>query len=195
MVFSMGGGGKQEDPRGREMSGVSPGQRYGSSHGDSSRALHANQGRSAASPRDAGARGFPTLEQIKELNQKIHEDDDVPEFFKLDQPSPLESCLDRARAVYADTPEAIIKTAALLAQGIAQAQAFRDGNRRTAYAITRWFLDANGLAYLTSSDNVSDHSLARYLNQVVEGPEGQRPGPEKFEALFLRRYRERKAPT
>jgi len=86
----------------------------------------------------------------------------------------------------------VIQTAALLAHGIAQAQAFVDGNRRTAYFATLAFLKANGYGYLSPKAG-DDHTLARYLNQVVEDQASNTPGPEKFARLFSRRQaRQRK---
>lgn len=148
-----------------------------------------------AGAEDARPPGFPTVEELRELNRAIHEDAGFPEHFKLDQRSPLDSCLARARAVYTATPDGVIEAAALLAHGIARAQAFRDGNRRTAYFATRTFLSGAGYGYLTSADGVSDHTLARYLNQVVEPGKGAPPGPQKFATLFRRRLRNRKPPS
>ena len=148
-----------------------------------------------ASIEDARPSGFPSLDELKELNQRVHDDAGSPELFKLDQPSPLEDCLARARFAYAETPEGVIETAAILAHGIAQAQAFVDGNRRTAYSATQYFLHENGYGYLTS-ETASDHLLARYLNQVVEPEKGcPAAGPEKFVALFTRRLKSRSAPS
>lgn len=190
----MGRGSDKNDPQGNETTGPRQGQRYSSSHGNASRILQQEQGQSSAGPENARPPGLPSVEELKELNQRIHEDAGFPEFFKLDQPSPLESCLVRACAAYADTPEGVIQTAALLAHGIAQAQAFRDGNRRTAYFVTQAFLQTNGYGYL-SPKTTDDHSLARYLNQVVEGQASSSPGPEKFAALFSRRFRRCNLPT
>lgn len=94
--------------------------------------------------------------------------------------------MERARAAYIDTPDGVIRTAALLAHGIAQAQAFVDGNRRTAYFATLAFLEANGYGHLSPIAG-DDHTLARYLNQVVEDQGGNPPGPDKFARLFSRR--------
>jgi prophage maintenance system killer protein len=159
---------------------------YSSSHGNPGRILQQDQGQSSAGSEDAWPPGFPSIEELKELNRKIHDDAGSPERFKLDQPSPLETSLERARAAYADTPEGVIQTAALLAHGIAQAQAFVDGNRRTAYFATLSFLEAKGYGHLSPKAG-NDHTLARYLNQVVEDQAGTPPGPEKFARLFSRR--------
>ncbi len=148
-----------------------------------------------AGAEDARPPGFPSIEELKELNPEIHEDAGSPEHFKLDQRSPLDSCLAEAQAAYAATPDGVIQTAALLAHGIARVQAFRDGNRRTAYVATRTFLYGAGYGHLTSADRVSDHTLARYLNQVVEPGKGDPPGPKKFATLFRRRLGNRKPPS
>ena len=147
-----------------------------------------------AGTEDARPPGFPSIEELEELNRRIHDDAGSPELFKLDQPSPLRSCLARARAAYTKTPDGVIETAALLAHGIAQAQAFVDGNRRTAFSATQFFLHANGYGHLTSRTE-PDNMLARYLNQVVESPPARRPGPEKFVDLFSRRLKNRDGPT
>jgi prophage maintenance system killer protein len=177
----------------RDSIGSTEGGVYNSSHGNPSRILQQEQGQSSAGPEDARPPGFPSIEELKELNRKIHDDAGSPERFKLDQPSPLESSLDRARAAYLDTPDGVIQTAALLAHGIAQAQSFVDGNRRTAYFATLSFLQANGYGHLSPAGD--DHSLARYLNQVVEDQAGDPPGPERFAKLFLRRLARKRKET
>src|SRR5713226_552253 len=58
----------------------------------------------------------------------------------------LESAIMRPRmAAYYDEAD-IIRQAALLAVGVSQAQAFLDGNERTALAVCDVFLRLNGLA-------------------------------------------------
>lgn len=161
--------------------------------GNSCGLLHQDEGQPVAGAEDARPPGFPSVEELEELNRRIHDDAGSPELVKLDQPSPLRSCLARARAAYAGTPEGVIETAALLVHGIAQAQAFVDGNRRTAFFATQFFLHANGYGYLTSTTD-SDNMLARYLNQVVDAPPERRPGPEKFVELFSRRLESRRGP-
>ena len=59
----------------------------------------------------------------------------------------LESAISRPRmAAYYEAAE-IIRQTSLLAIGISQAQAFVDGNKRTAYAAADIFLRLNGLRY------------------------------------------------
>jgi prophage maintenance system killer protein len=167
---------------------------YASAHGDTSGILPSGQGPSPSRAARVGASGIPTLEELKDLNRVIHDDAGQPERYKLDQPAPLQSCLGRAREAYSCAAEDIVRTAAMLAHGIAAAQAFRDGNRRTAYFATQVFLARNGLAHL-SAETRDDDTLARYLNQVVENQSRMRPtpGPERFEQLFRRRLKSRTA--
>jgi prophage maintenance system killer protein len=182
--------------RGRSESGgkaeEGPSRRYPRAHGDPGGVFREGEAQSRPGFEDARPPGFPSVEELKELNRGIHEDAGQPERFALDQPSPLHSCLDRAQAAYSQAPEGVIETAALLAHGIAQAQAFRDGNRRTAYFACLSFLNENGYGYL-SPEGTSDHTLARYLNQVVENQATAKPapGPAKFAALFSRRLQRR----
>lgn len=163
---------------------------------EAGRVLPEVQGKREASTGEAEPPGFPTLDDLKAVNRAIHDDAGQPERYALDQPSPLQSSIDRAREAYEPSPEGIIGTAALLAHGIAQAQSFRDGNRRTAYLATKAFLDENGLGYLGPTGR-PDHMLVRYLNQVVDNPHKSRPapGPDAFEKLFLRRLRLRCPPS
>lgn len=173
----------------REVSG------YAVEH-ESCRVLPAVQGKREAGTGEARPPGFPTLDDLRSVNRAIHVDAGQPERYALDQPSPLESSLERARQAYEQSPAGAIRTAARLAHGIAQAQSFRDGNRRTAYIATKAFLDENGLGFLGPTGR-PDHMLVRYLNQVVDNPQKGRPAPshDTFERLFLRRLRSRRRPA
>ena len=60
----------------------------------------------------------------------------------------LESAINRpTMAAYYEGAE-LIQQAVLLAIGISLAQAFVDGNKRTAYLALRVFLELNGLAFI-----------------------------------------------
>jgi len=163
---------------------------YSSSH-DSGGILPKELRQSSAGAEDARPPGFPSIE---ELNREIDDKAGSPELCRLDRPSPLESCLARARAAYKDTPEGVIECAALLAHGIAAAQTFVDGNRRTAYFATLAFLDENGYADLSPRES-DDHAVARHLSRVVDAPFDRRPKPEDLVRLFTRRLKRRRAQT
>lgn len=163
---------------------------YDEQHGNPGGALPAHEKRDAALPAEAGASLVPDLEELCDLNRRIHEDDELPERFALDQRAPLLGLLEDARAVDTTTPEGVVKVAALLAHGIAQAQAFRDGNRRTAFYTTQAFLERHGLGDISRGN---DDILARRLNQLVERQSRigllRPPGRDKFEELFLGRLK------
>jgi prophage maintenance system killer protein len=84
-----------------------------------------------------------------------------------------------------------LNAAAQLGFGIANAQAFLDGNRRTARAVTQTFLANNGLGHLSPVDK-EDHTLARLLNRVVTPAGADRATLDDFAELFRRRWRHRK---
>jgi death-on-curing protein len=69
----------------------------------------------------------------------------------------------------------VIRQAALLAVGISQAQAFIDGNKRTAFATLKLFLDLNGHEL-----TIDPLEVARALERVAEA-ENRRAGEEGFE--------------
>jgi death-on-curing protein len=70
----------------------------------------------------------------------------------------------------------LVRQAALLAVGISQAQAFLDGNKRTAFATLKLFLDLNG--WDLAADPLD---VARELERVAEG-EDRRAAEAAFEA-------------
>ena len=75
----------------------------------------------------------------------------------------LESAIMRPRTAvhYAGTD--LIRQAVLLAVGISQAQAFLDGNKRTAYQAMDTFLVLNGMAY-----NGDSLAFAKRLEDVAK---------------------------
>ena len=76
----------------------------------------------------------------------------------------------------------IVRQAALLGVGISQAQAFLDGNKRTAYLALNTFLRMNGLAY--SGDRLA---LARQFERFAERSNEPDEAINAFEA-WLRQY-------
>jgi prophage maintenance system killer protein len=187
----MDGSPENHDPEPDQSPGATGDGGYSPRHGDAGGVLPKEQAEPSEGPEDAGPPGFPSLEDLKELNRAIHDDAGTPERYALDQPSPVQSCLTKAREGWTNTPQGFLHTAAVLAHGIAEAQSFRDGNRRTAYFTSLSFLRANGFGDLTPVD-ADDHALAKLLNQVVDNEIGSRPGPDRFEALFTRRLERRK---
>jgi death-on-curing protein len=62
----------------------------------------------------------------------------------------------------------LVRQAALLAIGISQARAFVDGNKRTAFATLKLFLNLNGIDLMTDPLNV-----ARQMERIAEAGDRQ----------------------
>lgn len=94
----------------------------------------------------------------------------------------LESAATRPQmAAYYEGAD-VIRQAALLGIGISQAQAFLDGNKRTAYLALNTFLRMNGLTY--SGDRLA---LAQQFEQVAERSNEPDEEIDAFEA-WLREH-------
>src|SRR5829696_2399312 len=105
-----------------------------------------------------------------------------------DEPKPLrdegglESAVMRPQmAAYYEGAD-IVRQAALLGVGISQAQAFLDGNKRTAYLALNTFLRMNGLTY--GGDRLE---LAKQFEQLAEKTSEPEAEIDAFEA-WLRQY-------
>jgi len=97
----------------------------------------------------------------------------------------LESAVMRPRMAEHYEGADLVRQCALLGIGIAQAQAFIDGNKRTAYAAMRAFTGANGL--LIAAEPME---IARQLEEVAERSGSLADATDRFEAWL----RERVAP-
>ena len=94
----------------------------------------------------------------------------------------LESAVMRPQmAAYYEGAD-LIRQAALLGVGISQAQAFLDGNKRTAYLALNTFLRMNGLSY--TGDRLA---LARQFEQIAERENDPAAAIDAFEA-WLREF-------
>ena len=71
----------------------------------------------------------------------------------------LESALNRARNLYAYKQADLYTLAAAYAYGVVQNHPFIDGNKRTAYACMRFFLESNGIEVTASNDEKSETML------------------------------------
>jgi death-on-curing protein len=89
----------------------------------------------------------------------------------------LESAVMRPQtAAYYEAAD-LVRRAALLAIGISQAQAFLDGNKRTAFAAVDVFLRLNGF---TSPTNTLEY--ARQLEIVAERSDSLDAATDRFES-------------
>jgi len=94
----------------------------------------------------------------------------------------LESAVMRARmAAYYEEAD-IVRQSALLAVGISQAQAFLDGNKRTAFAVCDVFLRVNRLAF--SGDPLE---LALQFEALAKREDSLDKATDRFEQ-WLRKY-------
>jgi prophage maintenance system killer protein len=73
----------------------------------------------------------------------------------------------------------LIRLAALLAVGISQAQAYLDGNKRTAYHATLVFLKVNGHVLRLDDGGLA---LASELDKVAERTDSLEAAIDRFEA-------------
>ena len=80
----------------------------------------------------------------------------------------------------------IVRQAALLGVGISQAQAFLDGNKRTAYLALNTFLRMNGLTYI--GDRLA---LARQFEQFPDRSNEPDAAIDAFE-VWLRQHVQRR---
>ncbi len=89
----------------------------------------------------------------------------------------LESAVMRPRMAEHYEGADIIRQAALLAVGISQAQAFLDGNKRTAVFAAVTFMEVNGCSL-----QFDDLEMARQLEAVAERTDSLDAATERFDA-------------
>lgn len=94
----------------------------------------------------------------------------------------LESAISRTRAAEYYEEADLIRQASLLAIGVSQAQAFLDGNKRTAFLAMDTFLELNGLEF--TGERLE---LARQLEAVAERPGERATAEHDFEAWLRAR--------
>lgn len=96
----------------------------------------------------------------------------------------LESAAMRAQtAAYYEEAD-LIRQAALLAVGIAQAQAFVDGNKRTALIAMDIFLEENGVLFIGDDLMIMDH-----LVRIAEEIDDRDGATDRFEAWLRNNVR------
>jgi antitoxin YefM len=146
--------------------------RYRYGH-DSGRVLPQVQGERAASPREAGPPGFPTLDDLKEVNRAINDDPGQPERYTLDQPSPHQSRLSARLSDVSDRREHLLVTrngkpiAALVP--IDEYEALKETVEVLSDTSTLAAIEA-GVAQLARDDAVTLKALRAELAQRRAGP-------------------------
>lgn len=94
----------------------------------------------------------------------------------------LESALMRPQMAAHYEEADVIRQAAVMAVGVSQAQAFLDGNKRTAFGVCEVFLDLNGFAL--TGDPLE---LAQQLEAVATREDDLETATGRFEA-WLREH-------
>jgi prophage maintenance system killer protein len=104
---------------------------------------------------------YPSFRHVVAINAAVREPDEW--FDEPDDVDRIEAVLARARAI-----EEPVLAAATLAYRIARAQAFAEGNKRTALLAARWVLDHNGIngAQVLPAD---DRTVADLLVKAATG--------------------------
>lgn len=110
----------------------------------------------------SGDRRYLTVTEVVALHQLVMERTGASATPMRDRGA-LESAVMRPQMIAFYEQADLIRECAALGVGIAQAQAFIDGNKRTAYAAADTFLRLNGMAF--AGDPVE---LGRQLEGVAE---------------------------
>jgi prophage maintenance system killer protein len=109
----------------------------------------------------------PTVGLVVAINHVVRRED---EWF--DEPDELDR-VSRALAAI-DLIEHPVEAAAVLAYRVARAQAFAEGNKRTALLVARWVLDRNGLegaSFLPPDDREVAELLVKAASGLDVGAE------------------------
>ncbi len=124
---------------------------------------------------------YPSLDEIIAIHEKVLRGlGETPK--PLRDEGLLESALNRPQmAAYYEAAD-IVRQAALLGTGISQAQAFLDGNKRTAFQTLDAFLWVNGWEYVGEP-----LELARQFEQFAERSNDSAAATDAFE-VWLREY-------
>lgn len=114
---------------------------------------------------------FPSLPEAQEIHDQSLVDYGQPQAHLIN-PSGLDGALGRAGNYWhygeGSPGEKIADAAGAIAHGVGAAQAFEDGNKRTAYHTARYFLHNNDYGYLSPVD-ADDEELADHLLGHGEG--------------------------
>ena len=131
---------------------------------------------------------YPTLAEVIAIHEKVMRGlGDAPR--PLRDEGLLESALTRPQMVAYYEGADIVRQATLLGLGISQAQAFLDGNKRTAFQTLDAFLWVNGWEYVGEP-----LALAQQLEQFAEHSNKPDRAIDAFEAWLRERVQSRPAP-
>ncbi len=126
---------------------------------------------------------YPTLAEVVAIHEFVMHGFGLPPN-PLREEGALESAIHRPRMAGHYEGADLVRQAALLAIGISQAQAFLDGNKRTAFLTMDTFLETNGQEFVGER-----LELARQLETVGERPGERDAAEDAFEAWLRERVR------
>ncbi len=124
---------------------------------------------------------YPSLAEVIAINEKVLRGLGEPPRPLCDE-GLLESALTRPQMAAFDEGADVVRQATLLGTGISQAQAFLDGNKRTAFQTLDAFLWVNGWEYVGEP-----LELARQFEKFAERSNEPDEAVDAFEA-WLRQY-------
>jgi death-on-curing protein len=124
---------------------------------------------------------YPTLADVLAMHDEVIQRTGAA-YAPLRDEGLLESALTRPRHASHYEGADFVRQAALLAIGISQAQAFVDGNKRTAFAATEVFLDINDLECVGEP-----LELAQQLEGVAARDDSLSAATDRFEAWLRER--------
>ena len=124
---------------------------------------------------------YPTLAEVVAIHEFLMRGFGLPPN-PLREEGALASAIHRPRMAGYYEGADLVRQAALLAIGISQAQAFLDGNKRTAFLTMDTFLEANGHEFVGER-----LELARQLEVVAERAGERTAAEDAFEAWLRER--------
>jgi len=124
------------------------------------------------------------IENVIDLNRQIVANRDEP--FGLDDSQAFYNIFRRVNGFGSESDHKlrIVKKSATLLSGIVWKQPFKNGNKATASAITKYFLQKNGYFFPLSTDN-DEREYFKLLERTVEKFEGDATIYSEIEEYLL----------
>lgn len=126
------------------------------------------------------------VENVKDVNRHIVES--RGESFGLDDPTKFYDVFREVNGFYSieDPKMRLIKKAATLLSGLVWGQPFKNGNKATATAITKYFLKKNGYFFVLQNDE-EEKEFFNLLERTVEKFEGDPTIYSEIEKYLIRK--------
>ena len=168
-----------------------PDSNVGSAEVDCKQCLKAKNLPRNAAVEDDSEVGFPDIDDAVEVNKHALAEHGQTNHAIIGEDR-LRGGLDRAEQHLNYTGD-VLTAAAALAHGITAAHGFEDGNKRTAYHLTRAFLEDNGFGHVSPVD-YDDEELADHLIGCTQKTHGIEDTAEMFHQRHHNRHQKQAAP-